>query len=122
MKNPNKSSEKGIVRDKSGRYAPGHCGGPGRRPVPVELAYLETTRAACPPEEWRRVVEKALEQAIRGEHRAREWLRRVLLGDRSLISIEPESGSLPDQDLIKEFIEAVREDPVLARILKEANK
>jgi hypothetical protein len=59
----------------------GQPGGPGRPPRERELRYLRTAVGAVPLTRWRRVVRKALEDAEQGDRHAREFLRRVLIGD-----------------------------------------
>jgi hypothetical protein len=59
----------------------GQPGGPGRPPRARELKYLRAAVGAVPLTRWRRVMRKALEQAEAGDSKAREFLRRVLIGD-----------------------------------------
>jgi hypothetical protein len=64
-----------------GRFQKGHPGGPGRPKRSTEENYLRLTIACVPPERWQKIVKKAVTQAERGDRYAREWLRRILLGD-----------------------------------------
>ena len=68
------------TRDKNGRFVKGHEGGPGRPKLVTERAYLEILRNECPPETWREVVKKAIDDASTGDAKAREWLSSYLLG------------------------------------------
>lgn len=106
-------------RDAAGRFATGNPGGPGRKPRAVELEYLAVTQIACPPDKWRAVVEKALEQAIRGDRHAREWLRRVLLGDRAAVSLGAAEGEFDDKTLLEKFVNTVLEDPILYHLVTQ---
>ena len=72
-------SEPGI-RDAGGRFVKGHPGGPGRPRRAVETEYLSTLADACPPETWRDVCLRAVQDAKGGDAKAREWLSRYLLG------------------------------------------
>jgi hypothetical protein len=70
------------------QFAIGNPGGPGRPRRSLERKYLEATFAATPVAQWRRVVEKALEQALDGDAAARAWLSKYLLGDDPLSLVE----------------------------------
>jgi hypothetical protein len=75
------------ARDERGLFARGNCGGPGRprgkgsRPIED---YRRITTEACTPQKWKRIVERAVSQAESGNHRAREFLARILLGSDPL--------------------------------------
>lgn len=71
-------------RDANGRFAPGTLGGPGRPPRAVEADYVRVLTHACPPERWRRIVERAVELAEQGDPSARSWLSKYLVGDTTL--------------------------------------
>lgn len=69
------------LRDEKGRFAKGHSGNPnGRPPKKRELRYYEITVSACTYADWKRVVQKAVQQAIRGDAVARKWLADYLVG------------------------------------------
>ncbi len=65
-------------RTARGRFAVGNSGGPGRPKRATEATYLLTLSAACPPETWRLICQKAVEQALAGDASARAWLARYL--------------------------------------------
>ncbi len=67
-------------RDPSGRFTSGNAGGPGRPRRITERAYLQTMSEACPPDVWREIIAKAVEQAQAGDSKSREWLASYLLG------------------------------------------
>jgi len=67
-------------RDKKGRFSSGNHLGPGRPRRAVESAYLDTLVGQIPLGQWEQVVEKALKNALAGDHRARVWLTEYLMG------------------------------------------
>lgn len=84
-------------RDSKGRWIKG-CKSPnpkGRTPRQVEREYLDVTMDSVSTDEWRRVVRKALEDAMAGDAKARDWLSRWLM---------PREGQTVD-DTIREMIE-----------------
>ena len=68
------------MRDQAGRWAKGNPGGPGRPRRMVEVDYIALTADIAGPH-WGRVVQAAVELAVSGDARAREWLARYLLGE-----------------------------------------
>ena len=68
-------------RNADGKFAAGNPGGPGRPPRAIEFQYLARLGDAVGLDDWQRIVEKAKEDALSGDSRAREWLARYLLGD-----------------------------------------
>lgn len=70
------------TRDAQGHWLPGQSGNKRGRPArETEREYLDVTLGICTKERWATVIEKAMEQAERGDGRAREWLGRHILGD-----------------------------------------
>ena len=70
-----------IARDNRGRFAKGASGNPqGRLPKAIEKSYLQVSENVCTFEVWREIVMKAIEQAKRGDARARQWLSDYLVG------------------------------------------
>ena len=68
------------TRDKNGRFVKGYEGGPGRPKRSTERAYLEIMTSVCTPDVWKDVVSKAVEDAQKGDIKAREWLSSYLIG------------------------------------------
>ena len=68
-------------RDNRGRFAPGNPGGPGRPPLETERQYGEALTAACSVDDWREISERAVKDAKAGDHRAREWLCKYIVGE-----------------------------------------
>ena len=69
-----------TVRTERGTFAQGNPGGPGRPPKTTELTYIRILSEACTPDRFRQVVEAAVEAAISGDNKAREWLSNYLCG------------------------------------------
>lgn len=70
----------GNGRDRGGKFAKGNPGGPGRPSRAVERDYLAMLSDRCPPEVWAEVVDRAVEDARKGDAAARAWLSKYLLG------------------------------------------
>ena len=68
------------TRDKNGRFVKGYEGGPGRPKRSTERAYLDIIASVCTPDVWKDVVNKAIEDARKGDIKAREWLSSYLIG------------------------------------------
>jgi len=68
-------------RDASGRFLPGHAiKSPGRPRKAVEERYLCILSQRVTPEVFAKIVDKAAEQALEGDAKAREWLSWYLIG------------------------------------------
>ena len=70
----------------NGRFAKGNSGGPGRPKLERERKYMETMTSVCTEDDWRKIVERAVKDAIKGDYRARDWLSKYLLGDAQSIT------------------------------------
>ncbi len=68
-----------IIRDPRGRFVKGHSGNPKGAAI-NQFRYLKKMGSAVTAADWRAVIDKALEQAKRGDARAREWLSEYLMG------------------------------------------
>jgi hypothetical protein len=92
----------GADRDDSGRFAPGNPGGPGRPRRATEGDYLAALSEAVPMERWGEIVATAIDQAVAGDAKAREWLGSYLAGKptgnalRRLAAAEVEAA--PDEE------------------------
>ena len=70
-----------VARDSKGRFVKGASGNPqGRLPKEIEQTYLQVCESTCPFDVWREITMKAVEQAKRGDARARQWLSDYLMG------------------------------------------
>ena len=80
-------------RDDKGRFTEGHqlsVGNKGGRPrkpwlpagivLPKQSDYIECVGAVVTLEQFKRITERAVEQAIKGDHRAREWISAYTIG------------------------------------------
>ena len=70
-----------TTRDKNGRFVKG-CKSisPGRPKQKREDRFMAITQSACTFADWRKIVKKAVEQAVEGNTAARKWLSDYLLG------------------------------------------
>jgi len=69
-------------RDSNGRFTPGNPGGPGRPSRAVEQEHLTTIRACISIEDLEKITRRAVEDAIKGDPRARDWVTKYTVGDR----------------------------------------
>jgi len=69
-------------RDEKGRLLPGNqlAKGKGRPRREVEEKYLKTLSAAVSLKDWRAIVERAVQQALDGDDKARAFLANYLIG------------------------------------------
>ena len=68
-------------RDEKGRFVKGHTGNPnGRMPKTREIKFYDLTVSAISEQDWIGIVDKAKEQAKRGDAIARKWLADYLVG------------------------------------------
>lgn len=67
-------------RDENGKFKSGNPGGPGRPKKEREVRYYEIMQTACSFSDWKEIVEKAVQQAKRGDAVARKWLSDNLMG------------------------------------------
>ena len=76
-------------RNSRGQFASGNPGGPGRPSKKSEAEYLSVVLAACPPDRWKTIVEKAVTDAEDGCHKARVWLAGFLTPEPGVAGSEP---------------------------------
>ncbi len=68
-------------REKNGQFKKGeYRGGPGRPKKEREIEYYRILQFRCTTEKWQKIIDKALEQAERGDAVARKWLADYLIG------------------------------------------
>jgi hypothetical protein len=72
----------------NGTFAKGNAGGPGRPRRAKERDYLQALTDVVGLEDWRAIVQKAVDTAKAGDHRAREWLAKYLVGDDPLAVLD----------------------------------
>jgi len=89
-------------RDSHGRFAEGNCGGPGRPPLAREQKFLETMSSVCNLSDWQEICERAVTDAKAGDHRAREWIAKFLVGEPEAVARVLHSHlhtNVPDKDI-----------------------
>jgi len=69
-----------VERDTNGRFVKGNKGGPGRPKKERELRYMEITLSACSFSDWRKIIKRAVADALDGDHQARSFLANYLIG------------------------------------------
>jgi hypothetical protein len=73
-------------------------GGPGRPRRATEASYLAVLRECVPLAKWRKIIRRAVADALDGDHKAREWLAAYLLGkpaEASAILADAEAANQP---------------------------
>lgn len=68
-----------IVRDNKGRFVKGHSGNPGGKSID-QTKYLHKIDTTLSQKSWRKIILKAIEQAERGDPKARQWLSDYVAG------------------------------------------
>jgi len=72
-----------MVRNENGQFVKGHPGNknaPGRPPRAKEEKYLKSLFARVSLTDWRAIVDRAVQDAKRGDNVARKWLSDYILG------------------------------------------
>jgi len=67
-------------RDSQGRFVKGHASQGGRPRRATELSFLKRLRDTVTEEAWQQIVNSAVNAAIAGDAKARDWLSSYLLG------------------------------------------
>jgi len=75
------------ARGQNGRFAKGNAGGPGRPRRTVEDEYLAAITDVVSLDDWQAIVARAAAEAKQGDARARDWLSRYLVGERSAVDL-----------------------------------
>ena len=70
-----------MKRDANGRFAKGNRGGPGRPKKARDERYYEILQQACTFDSWKKIIDKAVEQALDGDKDARKFLAGYLMGE-----------------------------------------
>jgi hypothetical protein len=92
------------TRDSNGRFSVGNVGGPGRKTREIEREYLATMETIVSGEAWQAIVQRATQDAIGGDAKARSFIASYLLGQPVTRTEEPEQG-----DRVAEAIEQWRQ-------------
>lgn len=75
-----------MLRDQKGKFVLGNPGGPGRPTRLTEATYLSELKSVCTLEIWREIVNQVIEDAKKGNAKAREFLARYLLVGAPVLS------------------------------------
>ena len=67
-------------RDSNGRFTTGNSGGPGRPSRTVEEQYATAISQCVSVDDWKSVCHRALQDAINGCHKSRQFLASYLIG------------------------------------------
>ena len=108
------------TRPKGRPFQKGNPGGPGRPPRKVEEGYLQVACSSCGQRDWADIIRRAVKDALAGSDKAREFLRRILVGDRTALEVQQDAASLPDHELRAQAIAALLADPVARKELEQA--
>jgi len=87
-------------REENGKFAKGNPGGPGRPKKEREERFYEITLSAVTFEDWKAIVTKAKQQAMRGDPTARKWLSDYLMGP----PVQQFSGDIKHSIIFSEII------------------
>ena len=80
----------GESMNKTGRlFQIGNPGGPGRPKRQTEEGYLKALMGACDLDKWGQICDRAVQDALNGEPKAREWLARYLIGNPNAVAPKP---------------------------------
>lgn len=98
-------------RDSNGRFAKGNTvsKGHGRLPRQVESDYMAVVVGSVSLSDWEAIVKRAVQDATNGDNAARQWLTKLLVGERvknlttALADVESERDAVADE-LERRFI------------------
>ncbi len=79
--------DQAVWRHPDGSFRKGNPGGPGR-PFLRQARFLEVMNEVVTTDEWKKVVRQALKRAVAGDHYARDWLSKYLMGQPEPIPID----------------------------------
>lgn len=89
-----------MCRDANGQFAKGNAGGPGRPRRATEADYLRISIEAVSLDDWREIVARAASDAKGGDRNAREFLRRILIGDALPSTVLTLAGGTPEMCIV----------------------
>ena len=98
-------------RDSNGRFVKGNTvsKGHGRLPRQVESDYMAVVVGSVSLDDWQAIVQRAVQDAKDGDNTARQWLTKLLVGERvknlttALADVESERDAVADE-LERRFI------------------
>jgi hypothetical protein len=111
-------------RDKqSGRFLKGNGGGPGRPAIAKEQAYTQSLAETCSIDDWRAICSRAVEDAKNGDHRAREWLGKYLVGEPASVRLHAHlHADTSENPFLNAPADAIIEAKVAMSRLEEASR
>jgi hypothetical protein len=91
---------------------------------PIEREYLATLNAAVPLDTWQAICERAADDALSGDAKARDWLAKWLLGieSRLLTTLAAEESRSAPEAVVESEIEARRQKIEVDRKAAEQNR
>jgi hypothetical protein len=125
------------LRDKSGRFLPGHVNiTPGRPKKATEAAYHAATMTACSPDQWADIVKAAVcdcySEKVSERSAARTFLLKALFGERpgalvqiaNVVKSDPLETALHFIDALAAFVRtrAPEHAPAVAELLEPFGK
>lgn len=88
------------MRDEKGHFLPGNPGGPGRPPRAVESDYLRILAETVTVDYWKQICERARDNALTGDAKARQWLSEHLLPKHNRLA-----GAYADVELHRDAVQ-----------------
>ena len=73
-----------ATRDPTGRFIVGCPLGPGRPTRLTEKSYIKALSDECSLDDWRTICRRAVQDAVRGDRYARDWISKFLVGSTTL--------------------------------------
>lgn len=125
------------LRDKSGRFLPGHVNiTPGRPKKVTEAAYHAATMTACSPDQWADIIKAAVcdcySEKVSERSAARTFLLKALFGERpgalvqiaNVVKSDPLETALHFVDALAAFVRtrAPEHAPAVAELLEPFGK
>jgi hypothetical protein len=92
-------------RDANGRFIPGHAKTGGRAPREREERYREIMLTTVSFGDWQRIVEKARDQALKGDAVARKFLADYFIGPpvQRNEHTGPDGGAIQIIEVVKDY-------------------
>ena len=83
-----------VKRNANGQFQKGTAAGPGRPLDPIRKN-LKSLYSVCKKSDWQKIVAKAVEQAIGGDAKAREWLSKYMVANPMQLHFSDELEEQP---------------------------
>jgi hypothetical protein len=70
-----------TLRDEKGRFVKGHnIPGPGRPSRDIETSFINVLTDVCSMDKWKKICNRAVNDAIKGDAKARDFVASYLIG------------------------------------------